>query len=312
MIEDDRIQNWRRQLKRMADDAEGRDLLRRELGVQFVDPKDAQRPTVAILVPSYGAAKPRMMEACERMVAFSRKTANVYQPWIFGHSLISWVRNELLAKTINAGRPFTHVLFMDDDIVPEKDALLRMLAQGKDIVGALCTKRTDPPIPNIRRFDAESGEFFQIFHWKDHGKLIPVDAVGTGMMLLSRKAIDQVAEFYLNCGYERHQGMFTYEAAREISAKRRAHYEQTHDAMWFQLLPALSGKGEYGEDISFCLKAKLAGLQVYVDTAVNPQHVGEYGYSLPDFLTYKRELMAEAQAKGQGKDADAQQSQEAE
>jgi hypothetical protein len=307
MIEDDRIQNWRRQLKRMTDDPEGRNLLRDSLGVQFVDPKDAQRPTVAILVPSYGAVKPRMMEACERMVAYSRKTANVYQPWIFGHSLISWVRNELLARTISADRPFTHVLFMDDDIVPEEDSLVRMLSHGKDIVGALCTKRTDPPVPNIRHFDEASGEFFQVFQWKNHGELIPVDAVGTGMMLLSRKAIDTVAEFYLNCGYERHQGMFTEEAAHAISAKRRGHYEQTHDGLWFQLLPALSGKGEYGEDISFCLKAKFAGVQVYVDTAVTPQHLGEYGYSLPDFLSYKRELMAEAQHKG----ADAQQVSEA-
>jgi hypothetical protein len=297
-VDDGRIRNYARQLERMERDADGRALLGERYGLQFQTKQEATGPFVFILVPSYSEGTPKNFEnALHAMVDYSRsKGVNVYQPLIFGHSLISWVRNELIAKVIKGNRPWDYVLFIDDDICPEPDALVKLLSHGKDITSALCTKRCDPPIPTIRSFDEATGDFRQVLQWKNHGELMQVDAVGTGMMLISKKAILDIGEYTMECRYERklYGDCATHRFSRfaTITGQRIEHFEKTGDALWFQLLPALSGKGEYGEDIAFCLKARECGIGVYVDTSVTPRHLGTYGFSFDDFLSYRDEEIA--------------------
>lgn len=293
-VDDGRIRNYARQLERMERDPDGQAMIAERYGLQFSKP-EVSGPIVQILVPSYSEGTPKTFEnALHAMVDYSRsKGVNVYQPLIFGHSLISWVRNELVAKVIQSKKPWTHVLFIDDDIVPEPDALVKLLSHGKDITSGLCTKRCDPPIPTIRSFDEATGDFHQMLQWQDHGKLIQVDAVGTGLMLISQKAVQEIGRYSINCEYEKK----LYGDAPnfgDIGGKRLAHYLKTGDALWFQLLPALSGKGEYGEDIGFCLKARECGIGIFVDTTVTPKHLGTYGFSFDDFVSYRAEEIAKA------------------
>jgi len=313
---DERIEGFRKQLSRMLQDADGRAVLSRALNIEFTgDTKRAELPTVAILVPSYGSPKPSCMVAWEQMIAQARKVANIIQPRLFGHSIIHWVRNEMVARLYQENSPFTHVLFIDDDIEPDPDALVRLLSHGKDIVGALCTRRADPPIPTLRIFDEKSGDFVQRFQWKQ-GELIEVDALGTGMILISKKALDAIADLYLNGGYEAYLTTWIAEQGgiphppdeawntSGLQALRKRQFSDTKDTrwlkngMWFQTLPAVNGCGEYGEDISFCLKARLAGIPVYCDTNVTPLHHGDYGYGIADFFAHKRGVIEEAKRKG--------------
>ena len=132
-------------------------------------------------------------------------------------------------------------------------------------------------------------------HWKKD-ELLQVDGLGTGMMLISRGALDKISDFYLSCGYEK-MLFGDGEKIESLAAKRLWEFNDKRDerwwrnGCWFQCLPALNGRGEYGEDISFCLKARYCGIPVFCDTSVQPKHHGDYGYGVRDFLIHKQELM---------------------
>ena len=179
--------------------------------------------------------------------------------------VIHWSRNELLKSR----RPDDdYVLFVDDDICIEPDWIERLLSHGKDIVAGLCTRRVDPPEPNHRRWMESIQNYGTVLKWKHDGKLLEVDAVGTGLMLISRKVIEEMAARY-------HPGQ----------------YKADGNGWWFEFLKGPWGN-ELGEDISFCLKASRMGFGVYVDTSVCPMHMGDYNYEISDYLDYQEKVLA--------------------
>lgn len=73
----------------------------------------------------------------------------------------------------------THVLFIDDDMVFEPDALERLLKRDKDIVGVNSMIR-DLPLRSTVKIHNEAGE--QVYEFSDD--LFECQAVGTGFMLI--------------------------------------------------------------------------------------------------------------------------------
>lgn len=200
-------------------------------------------------------------------------------------------------------RPLSeYILCMDDDMVVEPDYLKRMLSYKVDIVCGICTIRRDPPIPNIRFWSAEQGKFNYPIEWDwESQKLIEIDAAGAAFMLVKRKVFERLGEAYLNSEFERAEDrrkmaicpgdLETYWDAK--SAMRRARFEaaveakdwRNADCWWFQFLD--NGfdeqQGEFGEDVSFCWKAKQLGFKIFADPQVLPGHLGIYGYSIRDY-----------------------------
>lgn len=284
----------------------GRQAISRRLNVQFETKEEAKtesdRPVVAVLVPCYDHPEPEMSNALAEMLRHSRETGvcEAYvPPNIIGSSVVHWSRNYLIAELIKRHTPWTHVLFIDDDIVPPGDTLARLLTHGKDIVGAVCTKRIDPPIPNIRFWDEQQFGFKEIFDcpWDT---LMEVGGIGTGCMLISRKALEMVADAWFRCLYEREVYKLTEERTSEIMEARLRSFDDSANAQWFRFLPEIKGATqEYGEDMSFCLMAKrYCGIQVYADTSIKPKHIGKYGYSVHDYMHYKDEVIAKAKERG--------------
>ncbi len=152
-------------------------------------------------------------------------------------------------------------------VVLERDTLDRMLSHKKDIVAGLCTRRIDPPEPVIRRWNETIQNYEVILKWPQ-GQLLEVDAVGTGVILLSRQVIEDVAVAFHKEEYEMFLG----------------------NGFWFEFLKGPQGN-EWGEDVSFCWKARRLGYRIYVDTSINPGHVGEYPYGVNDYLCYQEEVL---------------------
>src|SRR5689334_1703668 len=146
--------------KRLADkllqDPIGREILGKELGAEInVKPEgdQPQKPIVAILVPIYQQPEPQMQHGLNKMIKRTHEEGAAQcfiGPEVHGSSVIHWARNFCIAELIKTKHPWTHVLFMDDDIVAPDDALIKLLSHKKDIIAGLCTKRIDPPIPNMR------------------------------------------------------------------------------------------------------------------------------------------------------------------
>lgn len=267
-------------------------------------------PRIAVLMPSYKQAHPLTFSALQQMVVYSRQFADVYVPVGISSSVVHWSRNMMIAALYQSGQSFDYVLFVDDDMTFEPDALMRLLGHKKDIVGGLCVRRQDPPMPTIRHLGKDL-RYSTIVRWDPKETLMEVDATGTGFMLISRAAIDSIGEYYLRCGFERQTfGRMFNAAARDheattvveglevelgiVEKQRRDHYRHGSNAFWFQFLNQLTGEGEYGEDISFCLKAKLVGLPIYVDNTVTPGHVGDYVYTVNDYLEYQGDVVKDS------------------
>lgn len=178
--------------------------------------------------------------------------------------VIHWARNDLLSRRrLDAD----YVLFCDDDIVIPHDTIERLLSHKKDVIAGLCTRRVDPPEPVLRAWVEQAQDYGVIVQWPLN-KLVEVDAVGTGLLMLSRQVIEDVAQHY----YPRK-------------------YKETGNGWWFEFLRAPFG-AEWGEDMSFCFKAARIGYRLFVDTSITPEHIGSYGFSIEDFLYYQEAVEA--------------------
>lgn len=294
---------YEKNAKEMLRSEKGRAALGKILGCEIIPPseeKQEDKPIVAVLVPCYDHPDPKMTDAFQQLGKASQGHCHMFAGPPVSSSVIHWSRNWLIAELIKSQKPWTHVLFMDDDIVPAPDSLIKMLSHKKDIVAGLCTRRTDPPIPNIRAYIEETGEYREMWTWPEG--LCEVGAAGTGMMLISRHALEQVAEVYFRCMYEREVFGMSDERAEKVSEERLKLFDENANAYWFRFLPCLKGSYEMGEDVSFCFVAKrYAKLEVYCDTTVQPGHVGDYVYSIPDFLPYREACIRQAIAEGKYK-----------
>ncbi|MBU2040092.1 MAG: hypothetical protein KKH95_13180 [Gammaproteobacteria bacterium] len=164
----------------------------------------------------------------------------IYHP--FG--LIDSVRNRV-AEGVLASDEFTHILYLDSDqkhsrdIVPQ---LARWVIEKPErlIVAGLYFNRRAPYAPNAWA-KGDDGFYYQIHKW-DQGALIEgIDLVGTGCLLINKKAFDII---------ERPWFFFDYEGVKEK-------------------------KGDFvypGEDIGFCKKARAAGIEICLDTTVASPH----------------------------------------
>ncbi|MBV9179882.1 MAG: glycosyltransferase family 2 protein [Acidobacteria bacterium] len=305
-LEAQKAEKWRKRAKLLLLSANGRAALK-DYGISVEAPEDQkqnpaeQKPIVCILCPTYRAPEPQMQDALGRMVRYTREKdiATVYAGAPLSASVVHWSRNGLITEQLKSGKPWTHILFVDDDIVVEEDHLEKLLSHKKDIVAGLCTRRTDPPIPNIRHFNEETGDFGQIWEWPE-GQLLEVGGVGTGLMLITQHALEQVAQSYFDCLWEKEFYGISSERAEEIKTARLKAFDEQKLCYWFRFLPAFKSSIEYGEDVGFCMVAKrYAGISSYCDTSIQPGHIGHYSYSIRDFEPYREQSILKAKVHGQ-------------
>lgn len=294
------LENEKKRVRSLLKTGEGREALRQELGYNFLFADDALkdgRPLVSLLVPSRSNPQPETTRSVDAILRASRPYCILTPEPGISQSVIHWSRNELFVNLRKRGQPADYVLLMDDDMTPPEDALIRMLAHDVDIVAGACTVRKDPPLPNFRQWVPEIFNFRTAFDWPLDA-LIEVGGVGAAFMLVKTTALDAIGEYYLSCRYEREYLGMSDEVAKRVSEGRRKYARETGNEWWFQFLMHPWGDGEFGEDLSFCFKARECGYKIFVDTSICPGHIGSYEYKIPDYLSYQSEVIAREQAKG--------------
>lgn len=156
---------------------------------------------------------------------------------------IEQARNDLTSHATSYVPGATHVLFVDSDMVFPPDALQRLLAHDKPVVGGLCFNRRPPYAPIVMRvnhpdWQEEEGPLGHVYNYpKD--QLVEVDATGAAFLLVN---VDVFSATY--SGIPSRPG-------------------------WFDRLPGMS------EDFSFCVRANQCDLQVFVDTSLRLGHIGK-------------------------------------
>ena len=139
----------------------------------------------------------------------------------------------------------THLLFLDSDHTFPPDLLHRLLACEKDVVAANCVTKTIPALPTARLKDSADIHGELVYTDRDSTGLQRVWRVGTGVMLLSRKAFMQLP-----------RDAFAMEYKTEVATYQ-------------------------GEDWTMCEALEKAGVPIYIDHGVSWDvgHVGMLNYT---------------------------------
>lgn len=154
-------------------------------------------------------------------------------------SLVYAARNDLAEEAIR--QEADYVMWIDSDMVFNHDLLSRLIEsiEGKDIVAPLFFRRKKPFNPPIyKSIKLNYGGEHEVEEYDDYPEdsMFEVDAVGFGCVLMRTKVLKDVIE---------------------------------HNHTCFNPMPA------FGEDISFCIRAKRAGYKIWVDSSIKIGHLSQ-------------------------------------
>lgn len=206
-----------------------------------------------------------------------------------GNALIHRSRNAALATVADSA---DYALMVDDDMLPDRDAILRLMERDVPVVSALCTTRVPPVQIAAKKYDAASEQFVPLAALRPDTLVSGEFAVGGAFLLLRRDAIQALREYYLSArdwlaeNRRLHDRLHVRADYRE---KERARKEGIRRAMWDRErflrvfdYPVIETEQELGEDIAFSRKCLELGIPVAIDTAVPVAHVGDYTYGIWD------------------------------
>ena len=164
---------------------------------------------------------------------------------IINEPLIQLARNKLLSVFLESD--CDQLIFIDSDQAWAPDDLLKLIDSDKDFIGAPVILKT-------------SNNYNVSFNRVGSDELMEVDFVGTGFLKISRLVAEQV----FNSSQEYLDGDSTCRMAFEVK---------------------VIDKNILSEDFMFCKKWKDLGGKVFIDTSINPYHIGSVSFQ-GDFKKY--------------------------
>jgi len=150
-------------------------------------------------------------------------------------SLIYANRDKLSDMAVNG--EYDYMLWLDSDMIFAPDILKRLIADDKDIVSALAFMRRppyDPVIYKTLKIGLPGEAQVELYNDYPKDSVFEIDACGFGGVLVKTSVI------------------------RDVIEKNRTA---------FIPIPG------YGEDISFCIRARREGYKIFCDSAVKMGHV---------------------------------------
>lgn len=186
------------------------------------------------------------------------KLGDDYEVRFGASSLVYDTRNQLLVYALE--NDFDRVLWVDSDMTFTPDVLAYLeqdMDEGFDVVCGLCFKRKPPFTPVVfKRCDVVTTE---------DGKLDPVHEVYTDY---PDDCVFEIAACGFGCVM-----MNMKSVRRMVDAFGR----------WL-FMPASS----FGEDLSFCLRARSAGLRLWCDSRAKVGHVGQMVFDEDYYKRYQK------------------------
>lgn len=186
--------------------------------------------------------------------------------WAFGF------RNLIIPGTYTglAGMPFDHarnvgcqkvlennfewLFFLDDDVIPPNDTILRLMSHKQPIVSGLYYRRNLPIVPVMLRNVEGGREWIQQYNIPE---LLEVDFVGAGCLLVHNSVLRSLPPLSARCHW----------------------FEWRVDRM------DLPDRERMSEDFTFCQHARNHGYKILVDTSIQCRHCGYAEAKVPGNLS---------------------------
>jgi len=200
---------------------------------------------------------------------------------VFNESLVTRARNICVHEFLKTD--YTHMMFIDSDIVFDPIDALKLLAYDRDIICGAYSKKTirwDRALQALSTGDLNLGssasevESFTgdfIFDPSNRGRMslynpIEVTDTGTGFMMIRRDCFEKFEKAYPELKY-----------ISDSSGDNEVYYKKEMVAYFDTVIDADS-KRYLSEDYMFCRYAKKIGLKVWLCPWVKLQHIGNYTY----------------------------------
>jgi hypothetical protein len=218
---------------------------------------------------------------------------------MYGNALIHRARNTALA-TVRADADFA--LFVDDDMLPPKRALMKLVAHDVPVVSALCTTRQPPIEIAAKVYNPDEDQFHPLDTVNLTRMVTGQFGVGTAFTLLRRDVIDTLQEYYLSAQdwlCENRRRLDRMHVRAELREKERRHLEAIRRAQYakdkhLRVFDYLVGENELqlGEDVTLSRRLIQLGIPVSIDGTVIVGHCGEWAYDVYDIIHEQNKLDA--------------------
>ena len=203
--------------------------------------------------------------------------------FLFNESLITRARNYLVDEFIRSG--YTHLLFIDSDILFNPQDVLALIALDKDVIGGPYPKKSinwrnvyntakkfaDDDKFNPAELENVTGDYvFNPVPGTKNFKVsepLEVMEIGTGFMMVKRAVFDKFKQEYPHLNYKPdHVGQQNFDGTRYI----HAYFDTVIDPDSHRYL---------SEDYMFCQYWRAIGGQVWLCPWMRTQHVGTYAFT---------------------------------
>ena len=246
---------------------------------------------IQVFVPSYRNTDSMCTQIIEHAIGKAAEAGHQIVKMTHASAMVDVARNKCL---IHVSDQCDFVLWIDDDMKPEPDAISKIVALNRPFASALCTTRTEPVQLALKHWHRDREEFS---NWEDYAptRLIEGDyGVGAAFLCVRRDALREIVGYHLHAQdwldwnrkmLDRLHVRAEYrekERARK-EALRRKNYEQKGELRVFETEVHDGSEKRLGEDLIFCWRALQLGIPVSVDPTIRVGHTGHRDFYLEDY-----------------------------
>lgn len=217
-------------------------------------PFDFSKCHLHIGIPCYGGmvSEPTMTSFLRFILMAQQAGLNWSLDTMVNESLVTRARNNLMAKMMT-NKDATHFMFIDADIRFEPDAILKMIACDKDVIGGLYPKKA-LPVNYVINLRPET---------KIQGDIFTVDTMGTGFLLFKRHVYEKLIAAHPECKYVDDVGL-----------------GKQYEPMMYSIFDCnIDARGHYlSEDWLFCRRWAAIGGEIWAHGKVLLNHIGHYEF----------------------------------
>lgn len=246
---------------------------------------DLRKNKLFVATPMYGGnCHGLYMKACLDLQGMCQQYGmEIRFSFLFNESLITRARNYLVDEFVRSG--YTHLLFIDSDILFNPQDVLALLALDKEVIGGPYPKKsinwrnvynTAKKYANDDKFNPAELEsvtgdyvFNPVPGTKNFKVSEPLEVmeIGTGFMMVKRAVFDKFKQEYPHLNYKPdHVGQQNFDGSRYI----HAYFDTVIDPDSHRYL---------SEDYMFCQYWRAIGGQVWLCPWMRTQHVGTYAFT---------------------------------
>jgi len=219
---------------------------------------------IALGIPSYANGHERFWDSLDAMRRYSEARGIGLEKFRARGCYVEHARNVIVADVRQANRMlckeadrFSHLLFLDDDMVFGRDLLFRLAEHQKDIAVANYYRKQPPHVPVVSVLSKE-GRLTPVHVNPKDGGCHRVHCAGTGICLIRMDVFDTLPFPW-----------FFNEYSPPLAG-------ESPEGM-------IEGQVLIGEDTRFFMLANGAGLQVWCDFSIAAGHIGEHEWTFRDF-----------------------------